>query len=411
MAIYKTFSVTADRVQIWPGGLDGALVVRNSASTASGKTLAITDVRANVLAMRSDTQIPGIYELRRCSAYSGGTALTSKYAFDTGATALPSQVVFIRHPASVTTSDLLRRFQDALQWGNTTTTQWMWQARMPGFLDRNEAGRNLEGHNIWHTDGISDTEPIILREGEGLAMLRAVMGIPQQQRWELAIKVVSTGYTFRIEDPYSGTPAFTNDASWVLMNGSGSGVTLQVHVISLPEIGQTGIPRIRLIRCADVHKGNLYTTETVVQHDTLNTLTGIEAYSGPLQVDVAPDFGLAFNYQNYQGSPYTTVLQHSWGLLRTKLLNDPNVTLSANGMAGAFGIVESEELWPGDRRGLAAGWPEDVLVLAPGEAVAVIGGAAGTIEDNGRAWFSVDIRGYQTQPSTIGTQPTYQIGV
>lgn len=401
----KSFSLTAERVDPEPG-FDGLAAIFNSAPSGSNKVIAITDINAyRPSGMNSDvanlTGNQGIIAIERISAFSGGT-LISAMKFDTNSNTLPAGVKLSTFPLSVTSSGNIRRFGDAFSFSILQTISWYASLRAPGPVDTNDhSGRTSEGHDIWHADGISATEPIVLREGEGIAAIKRAYGLPQAHHWSITIRVSGTGKSYKYTLRDTGSPYCLGDAIWSLFNESGSGVIIQVYIISMPDLGESNIPRYRLCRIAGITQGGV--AIQVAKHDTNDDIRYVSGYAGPFVADFA-DGGLAINYLNYQGSPVPIASQQQIGIIRHFLGSNPTYTETG---APQFRFYNETEIWPGERR--QGNLENDSLYLNPGEGLAIIAGGAGLIECSENAYINVEFRGYQVEGRV--SQPSYHAGV
>jgi hypothetical protein len=395
----KTFTAVFPRCDS-DVGADGMAAVFNS-STA-GKTVHITEIRTVPRAINPDVTNAlgnqGIVSLDRISAASGGAEIAPE-KHDTASADLPSQVKFLENPDSVTVTSTLRRFGDCIS-SYTIAKQISFQAmlRAPGICDVNDhTGRTGESHNVWHVDGDSDTEPLVLREGEGFALVLREFGLPQAMHLGVTIRNLSTGATYKWSDGDFGTAFEKGMASIALINGTGSGVVLQVMIVSLPDLGEENIPSYRIVRVAggsaDVNwPGH---TETVIAHDTANSLAEVVARRGPMTLlPASAANGLQIDYHNYQNTPITTVMQQRADCFRRWLGAGPYITETGTVTLAADALSRSEyEIWPGDRRGVS-GTQGGEIILNSGQGVAVIGGGFGQIETSEQAYLDIEIMGY-----------------
>lgn len=409
----RGFSVRFAAVDPEPG-FDGLAAVFNQASAASGARVVVTDIRAYpCTGMNSDATNAlgnqGIIGLERITAASGGSELAS-VKHDTNASALDSGIKLRILPSAVTISGgTLRRFGDAFSFGITQAIPLQAQLRAPGIVDNSDDGRPFEGHNVWRADGIAETETIVLRPGEGIAAIKRAYGVPQAHHWNIVVSVSGKTYRYPVRD--TGSPCGLGDAIWSLMNDSGAAV-VSVMVVSMPDIGESNIPRYRLSRIGGYEQGG--TVVSAVAHDTQSDLSALKAVQGPFIASWGN--GLTMNYLNYQGTPISIAEQQKMGTFRQWLGLVGFVTETGAGrfQAGALGRGPNEvEVWPGERRG-AALTPEgfeDVIVLAPGEGLAVIGGGNGLIETSEAAFLDIEVVGYVETPSINQPRLGFQLGI
>jgi len=379
-------------------GLDGMAAVFNNSSDRH-KTISICEIRTIPRPINPDVSNPlgnqGIISLDRISAVSGGTEVTAD-KHDTDASDLPSQVKFYENPDSVTITSTIRRFGDCIS-SYTIAKSISFQAMMraPGVCDANDhTGRTNEGHNVWHVDGDTDTEPLVLREGEGFCLTRREFGLPQAFHFGVTVRVVGTNRTYKFRDGDVGSSLGKGMASIAFINGTGSGVVLQVMIVSLPDLGEENIPSYRIVRVgAAIQEGGY--TAPVYAHDTANTLTEVVAYRGSMRLlPASAANGVPVNYHSYFALPLPVLDQQRLDCFRRILGAGPYITETGTVTLNADMLSRSEyEIWPGDRRGVSSDIG-DTIVLWPGQGIAVVGGGAGLIETSEQAYLDIEIMGY-----------------
>lgn len=392
-------------------GADAIAAVFNNASVKT-TYISICEVRIVPQARNSDasniTGNQGILGLERITAASGGTTL-SQFAFDTAASPL-SNVTARVMPDSVTISGgTIRRFGDCVStFTITKALPFRVGMRAPGVTDANDhSGRTAEGQDIWHADGDSATEPIVLRAGEGIAIIKRAWGQPQGMHIRIIIRDTATGRVYTWDDAgLAGTPSGINQAIFSFMNESGSGLVLQMYVLMFPDLGEENQPKFRIVRCSPgFQDGFVGTSVTPSLHDTAGSVTDLSAYYGPMKVFAyARQCGAQVNYYDYQSLPVTTAEQQKVDTFR-QWLHAGNYSISETGSPVMLWDVLSRaepEMWPGDRRGTGSG-VDMPIVLWPGQGLAVIGGGNGLIETSELAYLQVEMAGYvYTAPPTGG---------
>lgn len=199
--------------------------------TGSGVTVRVR--RAEVMPlMAQTTTTPGNYDLYRITAHTGTDDAIAAVKLDSNNAALPSQVVLARRPATVTTSGSQWDGASAIPLANDTRAMGYGFAATPWAqrLHRQDATT-------------AERQRMTLREGEGIAVsLNNLTGLVYSFMVTLTVRVAATGachtYTFPV------TPAVLPLFS--LLNGSGSGVVLEVVSLAYQEIGTDVIPQIAL---------------------------------------------------------------------------------------------------------------------------------------------------------------------
>lgn len=368
-----------------------------------GKSIHVCEIRTMIRSINPDQSNPtgnqGIMSIDRISSVVGG-AEVAPIKFDTSSSDLPSQVKLIQNPDSVSiTGTPFRCFGDCIS-SYTILKQISFQAmlRAPNVIDANDhSGRTSESQDVWHADGVSVTEPIVLREGEGLSITRREYGMTQAMHFSMTVRVVSTGKTYRYSDGDFGSSLEKGMATLALINGSGSGIVLQVMIISFPDLGEENIPLYRIVRCSTAFASADFsgTSVPVVAHDTANTLTEVAAYRGPMRIlPKAADNGIPVTYHDYQATPIAIAVQQQIDCFRKFLGAGPYISDTGTVTLDPAAIARSEyDVWPGDRRGMNTGEDQHVI-LRPGEGIAIIGGGSGLIETSEQAYLDVEMTGY-----------------
>jgi hypothetical protein len=147
-------------------------------------------------------------------------------------------------------------------------------------------------------------EPVVLREGEGLALRQLVAaGVAHALDVCLEVRVVGTGnsYFFHIETG----GAIVNRALMSLFNGVGSGVVLEVRDLCALDPGEVSQPVLRLVR-TEGYQGDIPPTlGTAVALDSQSTLNAnVQLIMGPF-VSRLPG--------SQQGVPYEWFRTHGTG--------------------------------------------------------------------------------------------------
>jgi len=386
-------------------GADGMAAIFNNAVDPA-KSIRICEIRTMIRPINPDVSNvlgnQGIISLDRISAVSGGDEV-APFKHDTAAADLPAQVKLYENPDSVTVTGTLRRFGDAIS-SMTITKAISFQAMMraPGICDANDhTGRTCEGHNIWHADGDTDTEPLVLNPGEGFCLTRREFGLPQAFHFGVTVRVVGTSRTYKYRDGDVGSALMKGMASLALINGAGSGVVLQVMIVSLPDMGEENIPSYRIVRVASgqFHDDKIGEVVTIISHDTANTITEIEAKRGPMRLKPSVStLGVDVNYQGYFILPIPVAEQQRFDSFRRLSGAGPYIKEAGTVTLDPAMLSRSEfEIWPGDRKGANTG-EDQPLIIRPGQGIAIIGGGFGQIETSEQAYLDIEITGYIDDP-------------
>jgi len=389
---------------------DGIAALFND-STDDTKVVHICEIRSMVRPINPDATNPlgnqGVISLDRISAVSGGAEM-APFARDTAAPALPLQVKMYQNPDSVTITDTIRRFGDCIS-SYTITKSISFQAMMraPGICDSNDhSGLTCEGHNIWHVDGVSNTEPLVLREGQGFCLTRREFGLPQAFYFGVTIRVVGTGRTYEYKESDVGSVLEKGMASIALINGVGSGVVLQVMIVSLPDLGEENIPSYHIVRVSGSSQDpyNPGDPGTIIAHDTANSMTELRAVRGGVRLLPASAVnGVPVNYHGYIALPLPVLDQQRLDCFRRFSGAGPYISEAGTVTMSADALSRSEyEIWPGDRRGAIS---QCQLILHPGQGIAVLGGGGGLIETSEQAYLDIEMCGFIEEPDVSGTYP------
>lgn len=384
-------------------GADGMAAIFNN-SVDSAKSIHICEIRTMVRPINPNavgtTGGQGIISLDRISAVTGGDEVVP-FKHDTAAADLPAQVKLYENPDSVTITSTIRRFGDCIS-SMMITKAISFQAMMraPGICDSNDhTGRTCEGQNIWHADGDSDTEPLVLNPGEGFCLTRREFGLPQAFHFGVTVRVVGTNRTYKYRDGDVGSVFTKGMASIALINGAGSGVVLQVMIVSLPDMGEENIPSYRIVRVANGQFEPEFpgTAVTIVPHDTNNTLTEIEAKRGAMRLKpFASTLGVDVSYQEYRILPIPVAEQQRFDSFRRFSGAGPYIKETGTVTLSVDALSRSEfEIWPGDRRGAMS---DTEIVIWPGQGIAVIGGGFGQVETSEQAYLDIEIAGFIDDP-------------
>lgn len=227
--------------------------------TGSGVNVRVR--RAEVMPlMAQTTTTPGNLDLYRITAHTGAADAITPASLDSSNAALPSQVVLARRPATVTTTGTMLASGRAMPRANDTralgysfaATPW---AKQLSRLDATTA----------------ELQRIVLREGEGICVtMNGVCGLVWRFMVSVTVRVVATGacYTYTFPVTPTGLPIFS------LLNGSGSGVVLEVCEMAYREIGTDVLPQIALEPIDGIGDGD---TLTPIAHDSAGSIGAIIA--------------------------------------------------------------------------------------------------------------------------------------
>ena len=235
----------------------------------------------------------GKLRLFRTTAQSGGTAI-SVVKHDTGSASLPSQVVAVNNPDSVTTTGAaIRGVADAPTYSIATNN---------GMAARNFGGTLLSYDKSHNADilragcGTGVCEPIVLREGEGVALTQQEAGVPHSMAIACQVTDLSTGATYTVRARSLCSDPIIGAGIWGLFNGSGSGVVLQVRVVILPMDGETNLPMTtRLAKISGLDLGADALTPFAA--DTANSVpASLACFTGPTRARLVGGWNQDWQY-------------------------------------------------------------------------------------------------------------------
>lgn len=209
----------------WHPYLDHVAALSVFNKTGSTKIVHIKNISITSLDVLTQA-VPSQADIRTISAVVGGVAI-SPTKYDSTASAIPSQVSILKKPASVTlTNQPLFRHLSApsnnhLRALGTLCKSWN---EILSFLHR------------WNDATTSQVQKITLREGQGITVSPTNSLYNAQYRLEITIKIGSSTYFIPCEGGIDNNPFFA------LLNGTWSGVTIEVLKISLYETWTDEIP-------------------------------------------------------------------------------------------------------------------------------------------------------------------------
>lgn len=216
--------------QMW--NFCGAFVLYNK--RGSGKLVRLIEHNLQEIVWRTTGGNPGLSPIfiDRITALTGGVDIPV-FKLDTTAPTLPSQVRVCYWPETVTTSGTPYRY--FLGGGQNLYPQGV---PSPGILRHRGAGHPVGGSAMFAATGLvgynADCQPIILREGEGLALTQS--GVSNEP-YPIEVSITFSTSTSPGED-YVATyvvPISSKEASFAIWNGSGSGEILYVHRLEITE--------------------------------------------------------------------------------------------------------------------------------------------------------------------------------
>jgi hypothetical protein len=225
--------------------------------TGSGKIIRVKAIAIQPIAPVT-SNIEYRVALQRITALAGGETVPA-VALDSNNAALPSQVSIVANGfATLTGSELARKLAVPIQ--NMT--------RALGALGNSHGG--LSSSRIWKLLPHSDVQRIILREGQGISITPAGANRQFEIDVTLWLRNVSTGACYVVHKALVPT-----HVDWLaVLNGSGSGVVLELFDCEIVESGVDDIPQFSIEGIDGC--GTSYSGEVVspIKTDSTSSLSG-----------------------------------------------------------------------------------------------------------------------------------------
>ena len=363
----------------------------------------VVEVRRVVLRMPgviTATGQPSNFDLVRCTGASNGEPGPAAIKLDSNAANMPSQVVVLRMPDTITGVTAIRGFADVgtanPDGAGTTGIATRLQSRT---LKRNQS-RLLDTVSAG-----SDLESMILREGQGLALIQRGSGggTMRQMRVSLYVRVVGTGrcYTYDINNVCN---SFMSGGIFSIMNGSGSGVVLAVSIVEMQTEGNNLTtsrvvlaPIEGIVTSTQIGVTGLSEISPVVSPIAFDTHfpvpTGVVCYSSGFIARRAgtwmlsdwfsnPSLSTLANYQNRSPAYRTRVFPFVVRSAATATPPTPNRNLGGAPCGGSD--ADGSTLFDAPRKA-------DGIILRPGYGLAVLAGALGSIDNSTYSVYDISI--------------------
>lgn len=285
----ETLYLKMDAVDVRPLK-DGLLGIFNNETTDDRRYFELISLRVSPSAPLSNAGAgigrSGSLSIRRITALSGGDQVTP-ILLDTADAALPSQVLVRNNPDSATATDVFRRIADAPAYSSTVANTQFSSRTYGGSMVTHQKGHYAD---IWRGGESVDVEPIILREGQGIAILQDAYGTQHSMQTAAVITNTATGATYICRSTDLSTDRRLNEATFGIFNGTGSGVVLAVKLWVLPMDGDAVVlPQLRLCRIAGVALGG--DTVTPIRPDTSKSVpSALQIVSGSFQPRISGEW-------------------------------------------------------------------------------------------------------------------------
>jgi hypothetical protein len=375
----ETYYLRLNAVDVRP--LEDALLAIQNTATDARAYFEVVSLRVSPAAPTSAgpagatmTNRSGSLFIYRISALSGGDAVTP-IKFDTADSSLPSQVTVVTNPNSVTTTALFRRVNDAPAYSPLTANTQFSSRTYGGSMVTHQKAHFAD---VWRGGESADVEPIIIRAGEGIALVQEQFGIPHSMIVAAVVTNTATGATYVCRSTDVGTDRTIGGALYAIMNGSGSGVTLAVRLMFLPMDGEATLtPPLRLCRMDGLALDG--DAVTPISPDTSKTAPStLKVTSGPMQIRLPGEW--QSDFYTTHGTAYGT--------------GAPNAAwLKANLDAAVFTRKTYTNLFPDVGIGAAIGMQSSTMndclmfeadsgfgiVIKPGQGLALVGGRTAVV--------------------------------
>ena len=406
----ETLYLKLDAVDVRPLE-DGLLGIFNNEASDDRRYFELVSLRVSPSAPLSNTTAgvgrSGALSLRRITALSGGDSITP-IRMDTADAALPAQVLVRNDPDSVTASDIFRRIADAPAYSNTVANTQFSSRTYGGSMVTHQKGHYAD---IWRGGESADVEPIILREGQGIAIFQDEFGTQHSMQTAAVVTNTATGATYICRSTDLSTDRRLGNATFGIFNGSGSGVTLAVKLWVLPMDGEAvTLPQLRLCRIGGIALGG--DTVTPIRPDTSKSVpSALQIVSGSFQPRISGEWQP--DYYTTHGLTYggTGALLAAWNKAQIDAGTFSRATLTQNFRA----IGES----PGSIRVgtmhddlLFSAEPGSGIIIKPGDGLGLVAGTSvntgGTqAVGNTSTFINYDIEAVLLHypPTTSGTYP------
>lgn len=370
----ETLYLKMDAVDVRPLE-DGLLGIFNNETTDDRRYFELISLRVSPSAPLSNAGAgigrSGSLSICRITALSGGDQVTP-ILLDTADAALPSQVLVRNNPDSATATDVFRRIADAPAYSSTVANTQFSSRTYGGSMVTHQKGHYAD---IWRGGESVDVEPIILREGQGIAILQDAYGTQHSMQTAAVITNTATGATYICRSTDLSTDRRLNEPTFGIFNGSGSGVVLAVKLWVLPMDGDAVVlPQLRLCRIAGVALGG--DTVTPIRPDTSKSVpSALQVVGGSFQPVISGEWQA--DYYTTHGLTYqgTAALLAAWNKAQLDAGTLSRATRTTNFRAIGeipggvrVGTMDDDLLFSAE--------PGKGIVIKPGDGLGLVAGTA-----------------------------------
>lgn len=244
-------------------GLCAALAIFNRAG--SGKKVTVNEIFFRDISGPNSTALTNI-DFNIITAYTGGENIITPRKNDSSNDSLPSQVVAVEDAATITATAVpFRRIVNIPFFSASQSALNRPGTLFPGNTRDGMSPANMMYFNFQNSSAV---QGIILREGEGFAILPKSNLVYQAVRYKAIIKFrkVSNNHCYSISEIFMTQG---NAVPIVLFNGSGSGVVLEIYQVDLIDVGINTTPYL-----FSVERIEGIDTESYVENSVIASLDG-----------------------------------------------------------------------------------------------------------------------------------------
>ncbi len=406
----ETLYIKLDAVDVRPLE-DGLLGIFNNESADERRYFELVSLRVSPAAPLSNTAAgvgrSGAMSIRRITALSGGDTVTP-IRMDTADAALPSQVLVRNDPDSVTATDIFRRIADAPSYSVTVANTQLSSRTYGGSMVTHQKSHFAD---IWRGGENANVEPIILREGQGVAIFQDEYGTQHSMQTAAVVTNTATGATYICRSTDLSTDRRLGNANFGIFNGTGSGVTLAVKLWVLPMDGEAVmLPQLRLCRIGGITLGG--STVTPIRPDTSKSVpSALRIVSGSFQPVIAGEWQP--DYYTTHGVAYsaTGATLQAWNKAQIDAGTFSRFAMTQNFRAIGE-IPGSIRVGTMDDDMLFSAEPGKGIIIKPGDGLGLVAGTsvlsnATQATGNTSTFINYDIEAVLLHypPTTSGTYP------
>ena len=375
----ETFLVYQRAVDVRPLE-DGLFAIFNDETSDLRRYFELVNLRLSPVAPMANTTAgvgrAGALALFRTTASSGGDAV-SPIKHNTASASLPSQVTCTTNPDSVTTTGVaLKRMADApnyfLNLANSNLSSRQFGGGLASWRHDSFATLGDFGASV-------SCEPIVLREGEGVAVTQTEYGVPHSMIVAMIVTNTATGATYLYRSSDVATDAIIGGALASLFNASGSGVVLAVRVAWIPLDGETNASNLAAMPAINLRLARIQGLDTAaaattpIKADTSNSIpSALRTVVGPFRSRLEGSWQWDWPYTH--GATISILQQQNAGVFRR------NPAMKAFGAVGfSLNGIQLDGL--GDINIFSAE-PGSGIIVRPGEGLGLLAGTAGLLSNS-----------------------------